>query len=250
MHVSVYDSLVHKQSAGQKMLAVLIDPDHIQNLEESVRRCNESGVDLIFLGGSLVSSGTIGESIERIKKNTDIPVLLFPGDELQIDSRADALLLLSLISGRNPELLIGKQVVAAPYIRKSGLETIATGYMLIDGGRITTASYISGTVPIPSDKPEIAMCTALAGEMLGLKLVYMDAGSGAKYAVSAQMIKAVRDAIHIPIVVGGGIRSTSEAVHAWRAGADVVVVGNAIEEDNTLITDLMNALQDLQQIDN
>ena len=154
MRVSVYDSLVHKQSAGQKMLAVLIDPDHIDRLEESVRRCNESGVDLIFLGGSLVSSGTIAESIEKIKQLSDIPVLLFPGDELQIDGRADALLLLSLISGRNPELLIGKHVVAAPYIKKSGIEAISTGYMLIDGGRVTTASYISGTVPIRLTNPK------------------------------------------------------------------------------------------------
>jgi len=248
MRISVYDSLVHKQSAGQKMLAVLIDPDHIQNLDESVRRCNDCGVDLIFLGGSLVSSGTIGESIERIKAQTDIPVILFPGDELQIDARADALLLLSLISGRNAELLIGKHVVAAPYLKKSGIEPIATGYMLIDGGKITTASYISSTVPIPSDKPEIAMCTAMAGEMLGLKIMYMDAGSGANYPVSSQMIDAVRKVVSVPIVVGGGIRSTDEAVNAWRAGADVVVVGNAIEDDNTLITDLMNALQDLQQL--
>lgn len=248
MRVSVYDSLVHKQSAGQKMLAVLIDPDHLDRLEESVLRCNQSGVDLIFLGGSLVSSGTIAESIERIKQHTDIPVLLFPGDELQIDGRADALLLLSLISGRNPELLIGKHVVAAPYIKKSGIEAISTGYMLIDGGRVTTASYISGTVPIPADKPEIAMCTAMAGEMLGMKLIYMDAGSGANQPVNARTIGSVRKAIDVPIIVGGGIRSTAQAVDAWRAGADIVVVGNAIEDDNTLITDLMNALQDLQQL--
>ncbi len=248
MRNAVYDSLVHKQAAGQKMLAVLIDPDHIQSLEESVQRCNQSGVDLIFLGGSLISSGTIGESIERIKAMSDIPVLIFPGDELQIDSRADALLLLSLISGRNAELLIGKHVVAAPYLKKAGIETIATGYMLIDGGRITTASYISSTVPIPSDKPEIAMCTAVAGEMLGLKMMYMDAGSGAQNPVSPKMISAVRNGVQVPIVVGGGIRSTEQAVDAWRAGADVVVVGNAIEDDNTLITDLMNALQDLQQL--
>lgn len=248
MHVSVYDSLVQKLAAGRKMLAVLIDPDHLDNVEESVRRCNGSGVDLIFLGGSLVSSGTIAEAIVRIKALTDIPVLLFPGDELQIDSRADALLLLSLISGRNPELLIGKQVVAAPYIRKSGLETIATGYMLIDGGRITTASYMSGTVPIPADKPEIAMCTAMAGEMLGLKLIYMDAGSGAKYPVSPRMIEQVRKAVSIPVVVGGGIRSTNEAVSAWTSGADIVVVGNAIEEDNALIGEMMAALQEIQQL--
>ena len=230
------------------MLAVLIDPDHLTNLDRCVQRCNESAVDLIFLGGSLVSSGTISEAIVRIKELTDIPVIIFPGDELQIDARADALLLLSLISGRNPELLIGKQVVAAPYLKKSGLETISTGYMLIDGGRVTTASYMSGTSPIPADKPEIAMCTAMAGEMLGLKLIYMDAGSGAAQPVSPGMIRSVREGVEVPVVVGGGIRSTQQAVEAWNSGADIVVVGNAIEEDNTLITDLMNALQDLQQL--
>ncbi len=248
MRQTVYDSLVHKQQAGQKMLAVLIDPDHLTNLDRCVQRCNESAVDLIFLGGSLVSSGTISEAIVRIKELTDIPVIIFPGDELQIDARADALLLLSLISGRNPELLIGKQVVAAPYLKKSGLETISTGYMLIDGGRVTTASYMSGTSPIPADKPEIAMCTAMAGEMLGLKLIYMDAGSGAAQPVSPGMIRSVREGVEVPVVVGGGIRSTEQAVEAWNSGADIVVVGNAIEEDNTLITDLMNALQDLQQL--
>ncbi len=244
----VYDSLVQKHQAGQKMLAVLIDPDHVENLEESVLRCNASGVDLIFLGGSLITSGSIDDTIRQIKNLTDIPVLLFPGDELQISSEADALLLLSLISGRNADLLIGKHVVAAPYLKKSGLELIATGYMLIDGGKITTASYISGSIPIPADKPEIAMCTAMAGEMLGLKLMYMDAGSGAANPVSEAMIQAVRKAVQVPIVVGGGIRSTAQAVAAWNAGADVVVVGNAIEDDNSLISDLMNTLQALQSI--
>ncbi|TNE81654.1 MAG: geranylgeranylglyceryl/heptaprenylglyceryl phosphate synthase [Bacteroidetes bacterium] len=248
MLIRVYDSLVQKHQAGQKMLAVLIDPDHVENLEESVRRCNASGVDLIFLGGSLITSGSIDETIRQIKSLTDIPVLLFPGDELQISSEADALLLLSLISGRNADLLIGKHVIAAPYLKKSGLELIATGYMLIDGGKITTASYISGSVPIPADKPEIAMCTALAGEMLGLKLMYMDAGSGAANPVSEAMIQAVRKAVDTPIVVGGGIRSTAQAVAAWNAGADIVVVGNAIEDDNSLISDLMNTLQALQSI--
>lgn len=244
----VYESLVHKHESGQKMLAVLIDPDHVENLEESIRRCNASGVDLIFLGGSLLTSGSIEDSIQLIKKHTEIPVLLFPGDEMQVTGSADALLLLSLISGRNADLLIGKHVVAAPYIKKSGLEVISTGYMLIDGGKITTASYISGSLPIPADKPEIAMCTAMAGEMLGLKLIYLDAGSGAAKPVSAPLISAVRQAVKLPIVVGGGIRSTSEAVQAWNAGADIVVVGNAIEDDNSLISDLMNALQGLADL--
>ncbi len=242
----VYEMLVQKKVSRQKMLAVLIDPDHTGHLEDSVAKCDAAGVDLIFLGGSLLTSGSVGEAIERIKSVTEIPVLLFPGDELQIDRRADALLLLSLISGRNADLLIGKQVVAAPYIRKAGLETISTGYMLVDGGKITTASYISGTLPLPNDKPEIAMCTAMAGEMLGLKLMYLDAGSGARQPVSINMIKAVSGAVNVPVVVGGGIRSSREAVEAWNAGADIVVVGNAIEENNGLINELTEALQELQ----
>lgn len=243
---SVYELLVQKSSARRKMLAVLIDPDHTVNLEESIQRCENSGVDLLFLGGSLLTSGTVDEIIHRIKKLTKIPVLLFPGDEMQVHPDADALLLLSLISGRNAELLIGKHVLAAPYIRKSGLETIATGYMLIDGGRITTASYISNTTPIPHDKPGIAACTAMAGEMLGLKLIYMDAGSGAAHPVSSAMISEVRRQVTLPIVVGGGIRNTEAAVAAWSAGADIVVVGNAIEEDNSLIFEMTTALQELQ----
>ncbi len=248
MLIPVYDSLIQKHRKGQKMLAVLMDPDHIDNLEESVRRCNASGVDLIFLGGSLITQGTIDAAIDRIKSLSQIPVILFPGDEMQITPKADALLLLSLISGRNPDLLIGKHVIAAPYLKKAQLEIMPTGYMLIDGGRSTTASYISGTLPIPSDKPEIAASTAMAGEMLGLKLMYLDAGSGAQNPVSREMLQATRKAVDVPLIVGGGIRSTEQAVEAWNAGADVVVVGNAIEDDNTLITDLMNTLQGLQQL--
>jgi phosphoglycerol geranylgeranyltransferase len=243
MPSSVYASLIHRQSAGKKMLAVLIDPDHTHHLEERVERCNHAGVDFLFLGGSLLTSGTLGEAIERIKKVSNIPVLLFPGDELQVDGRADALLLLSLISGRNAEMLIGKHVTAAPRIRRSGLEIIPTGYMLVDGGKMTTASYISGTTPVPSDKPGIAMCTALAGEMLGLRLIYMDAGSGADRPVAAETISAVKNAVNIPVIVGGGIRKGSQAFDAWKAGADIVVVGNAIEEDNTLIEELMTVLR-------
>lgn len=230
------------------MLAVLIDPDHLDHIEDSVAVCNAKGVDLILLGGSLVSSGTIGEAIERVKKVSEIPVILFPGDELQIDGRADALLLLSLISGRNPELLIGKHVVAAPYIKRSGLEAISTGYMLVDGGRLTTASYMSGTLPIPADKPEIAQCTALAGELLGLKLMYLDAGSGAQKPVSSEMIKAVSKSIEVPLVVGGGIKTAADAANAWLSGADIVVVGNAVEKDAQLITELTNALQQVQAL--
>ena len=248
MQSQIYDSLVNAKLAGRKMLAVLIDPDHLEQIETSVAICNAKGVDILFLGGSLVSSGTIGEAIERIKKVSEIPVVLFPGDELQIDGRADALLLLSLISGRNPELLIGKHVVAAPYIKRSGLEAISTGYMLVDGGRLTTASYMSGTLPIPADKPEIAQCTAIAGELLGLKLMYLDAGSGAQKPVSSEMIKAVSKSIEVPLVVGGGIRTAADAANAWLSGADIVVVGNAVEKDAQLITELTNALQQLQAL--
>ncbi|MFN5358438.1 MAG: geranylgeranylglyceryl/heptaprenylglyceryl phosphate synthase, partial [Bacteroidota bacterium] len=160
----------------------------------------------------------------------------------QITPYADALLYLSLISGRNPELLIGQHVISAPAVRKSGLEVIPTGYMLIDGGAPTTVSYISNASPIPSDKNEIALCTALAGEMLGLKLLYMDAGSGAKYAIKESMIQAVTSQVHIPVIVGGGITDPEKAYKNCKAGADIIVVGNAIEKDAHLIHEMAAAV--------
>jgi putative glycerol-1-phosphate prenyltransferase len=238
MFSTVYQLLFDSVKAGNKLLAVLIDPDNDSQLPNQIAQCNAHSVDLIFLGGSLIHEGDIGKTIAYIKAHSNIPVVLFPGDTFQIHADADALLLLSLISGRNADLLIGKHVIAAPYLKKSGLETIATGYMLIDGGRPTTASYISNSLPIPNDKPEIAAGTAMAGEMLGLKLIYLDSGSGALMPVSPAMINKVKENITLPLIVGGGIKTAQQALEAWHAGADIVVVGNAVEKNPAFIQEL------------
>lgn len=171
-----------------------------------------------------------------------MPVLLFPGSPSQISKRADALLYLSLISGRNADLLIGQHVISAPFVRASGLEIISTGYMVIDGGAPTTVSYISNATPIPADKADIALCTAMAGEMLGHKLIYMDAGSGAKKPISETMIAAVAQSITVPLVIGGGIRDAEKAYLNCKAGADIIVVGNAIEKEASLVKEISDAV--------
>lgn len=227
----------------KKLLAVLIDPDSTneQKLQEICERCNAVGADLILVGGSLITNGFWESSIKLIKQCTQIPVVLFPGNILQVHPDADAILFLSMISGRNPDLLIGKHVLAAPGLKKSGIEVIPTGYMIVDGGNITSVMYMSNTTPIPHDKNNIAACTAMAGEMLGLQIIYMDAGSGANNPISASMISDVANAVSSPIFVGGGIRTAQQAINAWQAGATVVVVGNAIESDASFIESLAEA---------
>ena len=200
---------------------------------------------LLFVGGSLVVTDHLDELVQHIKRESNIPVILFPGSPSQVSPYADALLYLSLISGRNPELLIGQHVVSAPIVKKSGLEIISTGYMVIDGGAPTTVSYISNASPIPSDKNEIAVCTAMAGEMLGLKVIYMDAGSGAKNAIPTSMIQQVAKHVKAPIIVGGGITTPEKAIENCKAGADIIVVGNAIEKDPLLIQMIADAIHGL-----
>ena len=188
-------------------------------------------VDFYLVGGSLLLKNNLDEIIAIIKKNSKKKVYLFPGNPSQISTKADGILLLSLISGRNAELLIGNHVLAAPILKQSKLTIISTGYMLIESGTQTTVSYISNTTPIPANKPAIATCTALAGEQLGLKTIYLEAGSGAQNSVSKEIIKAVKKQINIPLIVGGGIRSIEQIETAFLAGADVVVIGTAIEND-------------------
>jgi geranylgeranylglyceryl phosphate synthase family protein len=178
----------------------------------------------------------------NIRQRCDIPLVLFPGNSFQLSYRADAILFLSLISGRNPELLIGNHVIAAPYLKISPLEVMSCGYMLIDGGRATTVSYMSNTTPIPAEKSDIALCTAVAGEMLGLKLMFMDAGSGALQPVPLELIETVGSAIEVPLIVGGGIRDAQHAYEAARAGADLIVVGNAIEQSPDFIGEVAAAV--------
>ncbi|MBA2329999.1 MAG: geranylgeranylglyceryl/heptaprenylglyceryl phosphate synthase [Flavisolibacter sp.] len=244
MKIGVYNSLVDKKRNGKKSFAILLDPDKVDDgaLNNVIRLAVESKADYIFVGGSLVVTDHLDGCIIAIKKQTDIPLLLFPGSPSQISKYADALLYLSLISGRNPELLIGQHVISAPFVKKSGLEIISTGYMVVDGGAPTTVSYISNATPIPSDKADIALCTAMAGEMLGMKLIYMDAGSGAKKAIHEEMIYSVAQNIDVPLIVGGGIRDAEKAYLNCKAGADVIVVGNAIEKDPSLISEIAAAI--------
>ncbi len=243
----VYQSFVEAKNLNEKKFAVLIDPDEVKtdNIDQIINMANNSQVDCFFVGGSLVVDDALNFCIHTIKQNSDIPIILFPGSTLQIHHKADAILFLSLISGRNSDLLIGKHVESAPILYRSPLEILPTGYMLIDGGVPTTASYMSNTFPIPYHKVEIAICTALAGEMLGLKLIFMDAGSGAKMPISEKMIAGVSSHISIPLIVGGGIRTPEKALANVKAGADIVVVGNAIEKDPLLLRELSNAVHSM-----
>lgn len=241
---NIYQSLTDRKRQSKKSFAVLIDPDKVDNgsVEQLIQLSLDAQVDYFLVGGSLVVSNYLDECVQLIKKNCDVPVILFPGSPSQVSKYADALLYLSVISGRNPELLIGQHVISAPFIKKSGLEIMSTGYMVVDGGAPTTVSYMSNTAPLPSDKNEIAMCTAMAGEMLGMKLIYMDAGSGAKRAISESMIQKVSSCIEVPLIVGGGIITPEKAYLNCKAGADVIVVGNAIEKDTSLIKEMAAAV--------
>ncbi|MFZ4634183.1 MAG: geranylgeranylglyceryl/heptaprenylglyceryl phosphate synthase [Saprospiraceae bacterium] len=236
----LYRELMEAKQAGRKKLAVLLDPDklRLQRLESTLMLAIENEIDYFFIGGSLVVNDLLDQLLSEIRKRCTIPMLLFPGNSFQLSYRADGILLLSLISGRNPELLIGQHVIAAPYLKMSPLEIISTGYMLVDGGVQTAVQYMSNTYPIPAHKTDIAVCTALAGEMLGLKMLYLDAGSGARNPVSEHMIEAVCGAVSIPVIVGGGIRTAEQLSRNYHAGADVVVIGSAFEENPELIREM------------
>ena len=242
----VLDHILSAKRDGRKCFGVLIDPEasNLVHLDQIAKLSEQAAIDFFLIGGSLLMEEALDESLNRLREVTDLPLVLFPGDQMQVSSKADAILLLSLISGRNPQMLIGQHVSAAPRIKRSGLEVIPTGYMLIDGGRPTSVQYMSGTMPIPGDKPDIAACTALAGEQLGLKVTYMDAGSGAQDQVSDEMLSTVALATTNPIMCGGGIRTAESVFRKGRAGADVVIVGNAIEKDPSLIMEMTIALQE------
>ena len=238
---AIYSSILKSKKLGNKQFAVLIDPDKFHSTK-IIKLAEAAGVDYFMVGGSLISSGNFDKCIDTLRSNTSIPIIIFPGNNLQISKHADAILLLSLISGRNPDFLIGQHVIGAPFLKSSGLEIIPTGYMLIESEKQSAASYMSNTLPIPNDKYDIAMSTALAGEMLGLKLIYMDAGSGVKRSIASEMIKKVRSVINIPLVIGGGINTPEKAVSACKAGGDIIVVGNALEKEVTLIKNISKAI--------
>lgn len=226
-------SLESAVAKGRKSLAVLIDPDRIKASSDLdwMSGPGFEAVHTVLLGGSLVTEGSMDAVASWIRERTDAPIVLFPGSPNQLTAEADALLFLSVISGRNPDALIGKHVEAATHVRELGLDAVGCGYMLIDGGKTTTAHYMSGTLPIPGDKPDIAAATALAGHYLGQQCMYLDTGSGAPQPVSAEMIAAVRAAVPCPVIVGGGMTTPDDVMDAWAAGADLAVVGSAIERD-------------------
>jgi putative glycerol-1-phosphate prenyltransferase len=239
----LYEDLLAARQRGEKRLAILFDPDklRLRHLEQALETAMECRIDYFFIGGSLLAHSMLDPLLSEIRQHCRIPLLLFPGNNFQLSDQADGILFLSLISGRNPEFLISQHVVAAPYLKKSPLEVISTAYMLIDGGAPSSVQYMSNTLPIPADKEDIALCTALAGEMLGLKTIYLEAGSGARNPVSENMIRTVAEAISVPLIVGGGIKSPEKAAAGFRAGADVLVVGSAIEQNPGLIREMAAA---------
>lgn len=246
--MSLYTEITEAKSKGEKKFAVLLDPDKVRlgKLDRVLDLAVDANVDYFFIGGSLIVNDMLDDLLKAIKKRCKIPMVLFPGNSFQLSWKADAILFLSLISGRNPELLIGNHVIAAPYLKLSPLEVMSTGYILVDGGVETTVTYMSNTKPIPNSKDDIAVCTAVAGELLGLKMLYMDAGSGAKNPISEKMIQSVSDVTSIPLIVGGGIRTPEKAEQNVRAGADIIVVGNAIEKDPDLIMDMSAAIHSVK----
>jgi len=244
----IIDILNKRHKLGKKSIAVLIDPDKVEDparLKQLIDLSTENCVDFFMVGGSLITTPNLSEVIAIIKDNvSSVPVILFPGNALQLDPSADGILFLSLISGRNPDLLIGQHVQAAPILKKYGIEILPTGYMLINSGKLSSAAYISNTSPIPEDKYALASSTAMAGEMLGLKLIYLDAGSGAEREVSKKMISAVRKEVSVPLIVGGGINTPEKAQAALEAGADMIIVGNVLEKDPERLIEISNRVYD------
>jgi putative glycerol-1-phosphate prenyltransferase len=245
--MGIYSQIIESKKKGRKLFSILIDPDKQteESLLQIIGKAKLANVDLFFIGGSLLTNNSLDSCITMIKQNCKIPVVLFPGNAMQVNNKADGILFLSLISGRNPEMLIGNHVITAPILKESDIEVLSTGYMLIDSGKSTSVSYMSNTTPIPQDKDDIAVCTAIAGEMLGLKMIYLDGGSGAINTVSEKMIISVAKNINIPLIIGGGINSVKQAREKCKAGADIIVVGNAIEKNSALIKEIANAIHKL-----
>ncbi len=243
--MNILSEIVKAKRENRKQISVLIDPDKLtaKELISLLNKIKQTPINYILIGGSLLSSDQMDTYISLIKENISIPVIIFPGSVHQISNKADGILFLSLISGRNPEFLIGSQVVAAPLLKRSKLEILSTGYILVDSGVQTTASYISNTTPLPRNKPEIAVATSLASEMIGHKLVYLDGGSGAKYEVPSNMIKAVKNNIDIPLIVGGGINTKEKLETALNSGADMVVIGTAIENNSEFLKEISEVIK-------
>lgn len=242
--MSILSSISTKAQQGEKQLAVLLDPDKYQGdkLHRAIDLLGKTQPDMVLVGGSIVSANT-DAVVQLLKKELTLPVVLYPGSLLQLSPSADAILFISLISGRNPEFLIGNHVVAAPILHQSKLEVISTGYMIIDGGKTTSVEYMSNTMPIPSTKTDIAVATALAGQYLGMKMIYMDGGSGAQNPVPTEMIHAVKKVLNTPLMIGGGLNTPEKVATACQAGADIIVIGNALEKDLSMMQQFANIIK-------
>jgi len=238
--MTLYKTILLNREANRKMLAVLLDPDQCRGsvLASTVAALKSDTPDFVFVGGSHAVS-SVDSLIELLKDEVKTNIVLFPGNVSQFSAKADALLYLSLLSGRNAEFLIGQHLNSAIAIKKSCVQVIPTGYLLIDGGKPSSVEYISNTRPIPRDKKEIALSTAVAGELLGMRMIYLEAGSGAEVAVPAEMIKYVSAGLSLPLIVGGGIKTTEQLTAAFDAGADIVVVGNAFESEPSRISEFV-----------
>lgn len=244
--MKIYNHLLNTIRQKGAAYLILLDPDKLpeDKIEGFLNHCEKSGVDGFLVGGSLMINGDFESFVSKIKFLTKLPLIIFPGSITQVSSNADAILFLSVVSGRNPEHLIGKHVLAAPLIKKRGIEPISTAYILVDSGSTTTAVYMSGSLPIPRNKPEIAAATALASEYLGMKLIYLEAGSGAEQPVPDEMVKAVCEQCNVPVIVGGGIRDSATARKKVECGASIIVTGNFFEDENNwdLIKEFSNAV--------
>ena len=235
-------SIKEEKGAGY---IVLIDPDKNseKKLEDKISKINNSGVDAIFVGGSLILDNNCERRVSVIKSLSELPVIFFPGGISQLNKYYDAMLFMSILSGRNPHYLIGEQVVAAPIVKDLGIEVIPTGYLIVDGGNNSSVQFMSGTNPIPIEKPDILVAHALAAQYLGKKLVYLESGSGAKKSIPNKLVNAVNSYIDVPIIVGGGIRSPESAYEKVQAGASFIVTGSVIENDSmALIKEFADAI--------
>lgn len=240
MKNSIYHSILNSKKKGRKLFSVLVDPDKFSS--KIIHQTDKAKVDFIFIGGSKIKKENFHRCIDTIRKLTGIPLIIFPGSREQVSEKANAILLLSLISGRNPDYLIGEHIRASRQLKKSGLEIIPTGYLLIGGGKNISTQSVTRTSPIKSTDATLSVSTAIAGELLGMKMIYLEAGSGTKTPLRYCVVKDVRKNISSPIIAGGGIDSAEKAMLLCRAGADMIVAGNAIEKDSTLINEISNAV--------
>ena len=242
--MSIFQNLIEIIEKKGSAYIVLIDPDkkNNDNIESIVEKGNRSNVDAFFIGGSLIMDSNYESRVKSIKSNSDIPVILFPGGINQINSYFDAMLFMSMISGRNPQYLIGEQVISAPIIKDLGIETISTGYILIDGGVQSMVQVMSDTNPIPMDRLDAIIAHALAAQYLGMKLIYLEAGSGATKSVNDEIIKSVSKIINIPLIVGGGLRDPETVSAKVNSGASIIVTGTIAEEDSSIMREIASAV--------